>query len=76
MLSLSKHKIDLGNTPLTFDSLLVGGFSFDLYPVYDHGLSFVINRIKNTVIAYSDTVTFFMGKLFRIESCRVGGGQP
>ncbi len=53
---------------MTFDILLAGGFSFDLYPVYDHGLSCVINRIKNTVIAYSDTVTCFMGK-----PCRVGG---
>jgi hypothetical protein len=75
---MTKYKINkktiMNNTAYMEDnSLFICVFALNLYTVDNDSFSIIINRIKNTVVAYSNTITFLMGKFLAIVSSWIIG---
>lgn len=52
--------------------LFIGRFSFALDPVNDDGFCFIVYRIKNAVIACTDSMAFFCSEFFRAAGPWIG----
>ena len=70
----TNEKLIMNNTAyMKNQQLLICVFTFNFDTIYNDNIRIVINCKKDTIVAYFNTITFFMGKFFAIVSSWVTG---